>query len=186
MRTSLVASVAALLAIQSALAQSSSEPFESIEMSCSSAPLEAKTELPPKLAEWAVVSCTRFGHVLRAAPGWVWHIPRTREFVRVWSQPSSGDLEPTGHADHFKSLEFSQLSVREAEEANAALAAQLGAEPQTVADAYVLLLRDARGGTQAVHFVRTEANIKLGNFWGWACGFPCVKPQVFMAFKPRS
>jgi hypothetical protein len=175
----------ALLLTQAAPAQSN-EPFESIEMPCSSAPSDARTELPPKLAEWAIVSCTKFGHVVRAAPGWVWHVPRTRDYVRVWSQPEGGSLEPTGHGDHFKFLEFKQLSAPEAEEANAALAAQLGAKPQVVADAYVLLLRDARGRAQAIHFVRTEANVRLGNLWGWACEYPCVKPQVFMAFKPRS
>lgn len=177
--------VLALLVCQPAIAQST-EPFESIEISCSSAPSEAKTALPPKLSEWAVVRCTKFGHVVTAAAGWVWHIPRTKDYIRVWSQPDRGNLESTGHADHFKLLEFKQLSAPEAAEANAALAEQLGAKPQTVADAYVLLLKDARGRAQAIHFVRTEANIRIGNVWGWVCEYPCVKPQVFMAFKPRS
>jgi hypothetical protein len=185
MRVRFLASlVAALSAASSALAQSG-ESLEAIEIPCVEAPSDAKTQLPPILAEWAVVSCTRFGHVVRAAPGWVWHNPRTNEFVRVWSQPSTANLEPTGQADHFTYLEFKQLSPQEADEANAALAEQLGAKPQVVADAYVLLLRDVRGQAQAVHFVRTDANLKLGNLWGWACGYPCVKPQVFMAFKPR-
>jgi hypothetical protein len=177
--------VATVLATFQASAQSR-EPFESLEVSCSSAPTDAKTELPPELAKWATLSCTRFGHVLRAAPGWVWHNPRKNEFFRVWSQPSEGNLEARGHADHFTSIDFKQLTQAEAEEANAALAAQLGAKPQAVADAYVALLRDARGNAHAVHFVRTAANVKLGTFWAWACGYPCTSPQVFMGFRPGS
>lgn len=183
--TSTVLVAAALSTGASAFAQGR-EPLESIEIACSSAPAEAKIELPPKLSEWAVLSCTRFGHVVRAAPGWVWHNPRTNEFVRVWSQPSAANLEATGHADHFTSIEFKELTQSEAEEANAVLAAQLGAKPQAVADGYVALLRDARGKAHAIHFVRTAANIKLGNFWGWACGYPCASPQIFMGFKPGS
>lgn len=168
----------------SATAQSARDSFESIETSCADAPREAKTVLPKQLADWATLSCSRFGHVIRAAPGWVWHAPQTNEFVRVWAQPSQGNLEPTGHADHFTKLEFQQLTPREAQEAGDVLAKSLGAKPQPVVDAFVLLLSDARGQAQAVHFVRTEANIRIGNLWGWACSYPCQKPIIFMGFKP--
>jgi len=175
-----------LLAVLSGSARAQpQESFDSILISCDTAPAEAKTQLPSKLAEWAVLSCTRYGHVLRAARGFVWHNPKTNSFVRIWSQPSDGDLAESGHGNYFKSLEFRQLSLQEAEEANAALAVELGAKAQAVVDAYTLLLVDARGRTQTVNFVRTESNIRLGNFWGWSCTSPCTKPQVFMGFKPR-
>lgn len=161
------------------------QSFDSITIPCDPAPPDAKTQIPPRLAEWAVLSCTKFGHVVRAAQGWVWHNPRTNSFVRVWSQPSEEDLAESGHENYFKSLEFRQLAQEEAEQANALLAAELGAKAQPVTDAYTLVLVDVRGRTQVVNFVRSEANIKLGSFWGWSCTSPCVKPQVFMGFKPK-
>jgi len=161
------------------------ESFDSIVISCDTAPSDAVTKLPPKLSEWATLSCTRFGHVVRAASGWVWHDPKANTFVRIWSQPSGGDLVESGHKHYFKSMEFRQLGVEEAGAANAALAAALGAKAQPVADAYTLALVDAQGRIQTVNFVRSEPNIRLGTFWGWACGSPCYEPQVFMGFKPR-
>jgi hypothetical protein len=75
--------------------------------------------------------------------------------------------------------------MQEAEAANGAIAAELGAKPAAVADAYSLTAIDAQGRTQVVNFVRSEANVRLGNFWGWSCASPCVKPEIFMGFKPR-
>ncbi len=89
----------------------------------------------------------------------------------------------SGHDQYFKSIEFRQLSSDEAEKANAMLAAALGATPQPLAEAYNLVLLDVQGRTQVVNFVRGEANMRLGNFWGWSCSEPCATPQVFMAIK---
>jgi hypothetical protein len=161
------------------------QSFESISIPCATAPTDARTELPAKLAEWATLGCTRFGHVISAAKGWVWHNPRANSFVRIWSQPSTGELSESGHQNYFKTLDFRQLSPQETEAANAALAAELGAKPQQVADAYNLVVVDAQGRTQNINFVRAEANIRLGTFWGWSCSSPCEKPEVFMGFKPR-
>jgi len=161
------------------------ESFDSIVISCEAAPSEAVTQLPPKLGQWAVLSCTRFGHVVRAARGWVWHNPRTNTFVRLWSQPSGGNLAESGHANHFRSVELKQLGAEEAAAANGAIAAALGAKPQPVADAHRLTLVDAQGRIQTVDFVRSEANVRLGTFWGIACGSPCTDAQVFAAFKPQ-
>lgn len=160
------------------------ESFDSIVISCDEAPAEAKTQLPAKLAEWAMLSCTRYGHVLRAASGWIWHNPKTNSFVRIWSQPSAGNLAESGHKNYFNSLDFRQLSPEEADAANAVLAKALGAQPQSVADAFALTLIDAQGRSQTINFVRAAANIRLGNFWGWVCSSPCVRPEVFMGFKP--
>ncbi len=182
---SIVIAIGMLLALAGQAVAQPRQSFESIVVPCEMAPPEAKTQLPAKLAEWAVLSCTRFGHVVSAAQGWVWHNPRTNSFVRVWSQPSDGDLSESGHENYFKSLEFRQLAPREAEQANAMLAAELGASAQPVADAYALVLVDVRGRTQVVNFVRSEANVRLGNFWGWSCTSPCAKAQVFMGIKPR-
>jgi hypothetical protein len=91
----------------------------------------------------------------------------------------------SGHDQYFKSIEFRQLSSDEAEQANAMLATSLGAKPQPVAEAYRLVLVDVQGRTQVVNFVRGEANMRLGNFWGWSCSEPCATPQVFMGIKPR-
>jgi hypothetical protein len=161
------------------------ESFDSIITSCEGAPLGAVTLLPPKLSEWATLSCTRFGHVVRAAKGWVWHNPRANAFVRVWAQPSGGNLSESGHAHHFKSIDFDQLTPEEAVAANEALAAALGAKAQPVAQAYRLTLVDAQGRVQTVNFVRTEANVRLGNFWGMVCEMPCKTPEVFMGIKPQ-
>jgi hypothetical protein len=160
------------------------DSFDSISIPCSSAPTDARTELPAQLTQWATLSCTRFGHVVSAARGWVWHNPRTNRFVRIWSQPGDGNLQESGHENYFKTLEFRQLSPQEAESANAAIAAELGAKAQQVADAYTLVVVDARGRTQTTNFVRAEANVRLGTFWGWSCTSPCSKPEVFMGFKP--
>lgn len=153
-------------------------------MSCATAPKEAKVTLPAQLAEWATLSCTRFGHVIRSKSDWVWHSPRNDEFVRIWAQGSDGEMEASGHADHFSKIEFQELSAQEAREANNALASSLGAKPQPVADAFELLVTSAKGQRQIVIFVRTEANLRLGNMWGWACSDPCQEPTVFMGFKP--
>jgi hypothetical protein len=91
-----------------------------------------------------------------------------------------------GQASYFKSLEYRQLSAQEADAANGAIAAELGASPQTVVDAYSLTAIDAQGRTQVVNFVRSEANVRLGTFWGWSCPSPCAKPQIFMGFRPES
>lgn len=183
MRTPLIV-IALVIALTGLARAQSQESFESIVIPCDTAPTEAKTSLQPKLADWAVLSCTRYGHVLRAAKDWIWHNPRTNTFVRIWSQPADGDLEEAGHKHYFKSLEFRQLSPQEAEAANAALAKEIGAKPQAVADAYSLSLVDAQGRSQTVNFVRAEANIRLGTFWGWLCSSPCGKPEIFMGFKP--
>jgi hypothetical protein len=182
---SLLTAIGILTALAGQAAAQPRESFESIAIPCDTAPPEAKTQLPTELAGWAMLTCTRFGHVVSAAKGWVWHNPRTNAFVRVWSQPSEGDLAESAHENYFKSLEFRQLSSEEAEQANATLAAELGAKAQAVTDAYTLVLVDVRGRTQVVNFVRGEANIRLGSFWGWSCTSPCAKPQVFMGFKPR-
>jgi hypothetical protein len=163
----------------------SNQPFESIEIACTTAPPEAKTQLPPKIAEWAVLSCTRFGHVVRAAQGWVWHNPKTNSFVRVWAQPTEGNLKESGNDHYFKSIEFRQLPQTEAEHANALLATALGAKPQPVAEAYSLVLQDEQDRTRIINFVRGEANVRLGNYWGWTCTEPCVNPQIFFGIKPR-
>lgn len=160
------------------------ESFDSISIPCSSAPTDARTEIPAQLEQWATFSCTKFGHVVSAAKGWVWHNPRTNRFVRIWSQPSDGSLQETGHENYFKTLEFRQLSPQEAESANAALAAELGAKAQQVVDAFTLVAVDARGRSQTTNFIRAEANVRLGTFWGWSCTSPCSKPEVFMGFKP--
>ncbi len=183
MRT-LVIAIATFGSLAGAASAQPRESFESISIPCSSAPAEARTELPGQLAQWATFSCTRFGHVVSAAKGWVWHNPRTNRFVRIWSQPSDGNLQESGHENYFKTLEFRQLSPQEAETANAALAAELGAKAQMVADAYTLVVVDARGRTQTTNFIRAEANVRLGTFWGWSCTSPCSKPEVFMGFKP--
>lgn len=174
-----------LVALTTSASAQTRESFESITIPCNSAPADARTELPAKLAEWATFSCTRFGHVIRAAKGWVWHNPRTNRFVRIWAQPGDGDLAESGHENYFKTLEFRQLAPQEADVANAALAAELGAEAQQVADAYTLIVVDALGRTQNINFVRAEANIRLGTFWGWLCTSPCAKPEIFMGFKPK-
>lgn len=182
---SIVVALSVLFVLAGQAKAQTSQPFESIEVSCSTAPPEARTQLPPKLAEWAALSCTRFGHVVRAAQGWVWHNPRTNSFVRIWAQPGDGALLESLHDQYFKSIEFRQLSSDEAEQANAMLAAVLGAKPQPVAEAYKLVLVDVQGRTQVVNFVRGEANMRLGNFWGWSCAEPCATPQIFMGIKPR-
>jgi hypothetical protein len=184
MRALLIA-IGTFAALAGAASAQPRESFESISIPCNSAPADARTELPAKLAEWAALSCTRFGHVVSAAKGWVWHNPRTNRFVRIWSQPSDGDLAESGHGNYFKTLEFRQLSPQEADAANAALATELGAKAQQVADAYTLLVVDARGRTQNINFVRAEANIRLGTFWGWSCSSPCSKPEIFMGFQPK-
>lgn len=162
----------------------SSAPFESIEIACTDAPALAKTEVPSDLQKWAKLSCTRYGQVIRAASGWIWHSPRTNEFIRVWAQPAEHNLAEVGQSSYFTAVEFRKLSQSEAEEANKALALSLGAKPQAVADAYVLTAKDNTGRVQTVHFVRSEANVRIGNFWAWACTEPCTAPAVFMAFKP--
>lgn len=182
---SIVAPLSLLVALAGQVEAQPNQSFESIEVPCSTAPPEAKTQLPPKLAEWATLSCTRFGHVVRASQGWVWHNPRTNSFVRVWAQPEDGALRESGHDNYFKSVEFRQLAPDEAEQANARLAAELGAKPQPVAEAYTLVLIDVQERTQVVNFVRGEANVRLGNFWGWSCTASCEKPQVFMGIRPR-
>ena len=159
-------------------------PFESIEITCSGAPTAAKTELPRDLEKWARLSCTKYGHVIRAASGWVWHAPRSNQFVRLWSQRAEPEFAEVGHSSYFTSIEFHKLSQPEAEEANKALATSLGAKPQLVSDAYVLAVTDNQGRVQTVNFVRSEANVRLGSFWGWSCSVPCTAPVVFMGFKP--
>ncbi len=183
MRSLLITICMSGLIAEAASAQSR-ESFESISIPCSSAPSDALTELPAQLAQWATLTCTRFGHVVTAAKGWVWHNPRTNRFVRLWAQPSDSDLQELSHKSYFKSIEFRQLSAQEAEAANTALAAALGAKPQQVADAFTLVLVDALGRTQTTNFVRAEANIRLGTFWGWSCTSPCAKPEIFMGLKP--
>lgn len=162
----------------------SSEPFESIEIPCSNAPDSAMAELPSDLQKWAQLSCTRYGQVIRAASGWIWHSPKTNEFVRLWAQPTERDLTEVGQSNYFTAIEFRKLSPAESEDANKALASSLGAKPQAVADAYVLTAKDNTGRVQTVHFVRSEANVRIGNLWAWACTEPCAAPTVFMAFKP--
>lgn len=162
----------------------SSRPFESIEISCSGAPATAKTELPSDLQKWATLSCTKYGQVIRAASGWVWHSPLTNQFVRVWAQSAERDFAEVGQSNYFASIEFRKLPQPEAEEANQTLAASLGAKPQPVADAYVMAATDNTGRVQTVHFVRSEANVRIGSLWGWSCLVPCAAPTVFMAFKP--
>jgi hypothetical protein len=184
MRTLLLA-IGTLAALTGSAFAQPRESFESISIPCSTAPPDAQTELPAKLTEWATLNCTRFGHAISSAKGWVWHNPRTNRFVRIWSQPSAGELSESGHQNYFKTLEFRQLSLQEAEVANAALATELGAKPQQVADAYTLVVVDAQGRTQSINFIRAEANIRLGTFWGWSCTSPCEKPEIFMGFKPR-
>jgi hypothetical protein len=175
----------ALLAGLTGLAHSQ-ESFDSILIPCEKAPIEAvKGDLPRQLSQWATLSCTRYGQVLRAAKGWVWHNPKANSFVRIWSQPSEQELEESAQNNYFKALTFRQLSQEEAEAANALLASELGAKPQKVADAYTLEVADARGGKQVVNFIRAEANVRLGTFWGWACASPCTKPEVFMGFSPK-
>ncbi len=180
----LVIAIATFGSLAGAASAQPRESFEAIGMPCTSAPAEARTELPAQLAQWATFSCTRFGHVISAAKGWVWHNPRTNRFVRIWSQPSDGSLQESGHENYFKTLEFRQLSPQEAESANAALVAELGAKAQQVTDAYTLIVIDARGRSQTTNFIRAEANLRLGTFWGWSCTSPCSKAEVFMGFKP--
>lgn len=178
--------VTLLLIIGSACAapSDSTAPFESIEIACSGAPATAKTELPVELEKWAKLSCTKYGHVIRAASGWVWHAPRSNQFVRLWSQRAEPEFAEVGHSSHFTSIEFRKLSQSEAEEANQTLAASLGAKPQAVADAYLLTATDSANRVQTIHFVRSEANVRIGNLWGWSCSLPCSAPTIFMAFKP--
>jgi hypothetical protein len=180
----LLSTIGTLASLVGAASAQNRESFESISIPCSSAPTDSRTELPAQLALWAMFSCTRFGHVISAAKGWVWHNPRTNRFVRIWSQPSDGNLQESGHENYFKTLEFRQLSPQEAESANAALAVELGAKAQQVADAYTLVVIDASGRTQTTNFVRAEANVRHGTFWGWSCASPCSKPEVFMGFRP--
>ena len=159
-------------------------PFESIEITCSGALTAAKTELPSELEKWARLSCTKYGHVIRAASGWVWHAPQSNQFVRLWSQGAEPEFAEIGHSSYFTSIEFRKLSQPEAEEANQALAMSLGVKPQLVTDAYVLAVTDNQGRGQTVNFVRSEANVRLGSFWGWSCSVPCTAPVVFMGFRP--
>jgi len=183
MRTLIIA--IALFTGLTGLAQSQ-ESFDSIVIPCQSAPDEAiKGDLAPQLAQWATLSCTRFGQVLQAAKGWLWHNPKTNTFVRIWSQPSDEELEESAQNNYFKSLSFRQLSQLEAESANALLAKEMGANPQKVADAFSLEVTDAQGRKQVVNFIRAEANVRLGTFWGWSCTSPCVKPEIFMGFNPK-
>jgi hypothetical protein len=91
----------------------------------------------------------------------------------------------SGHDQYFRLIEFHQLAADEAELANSKLAAALGAKPQPVAEAYRLALVDVQGRTQIVNFIRGEANMRLGNYWGWSCSEPCASPQIFMAIKAR-
>lgn len=164
----------------------SQESFDSILVSCDKAPPESvKSDLPSQLSHWATLSCTRYGQVLRAAEGWVWHNPKGNSFVRVWAQPSDQELKESVKNNYFKSLSFQQLSPEEAESANLLIAGELGAKPQKVTDAYTLEVIDAQGRKQMVNFVRSEANIRLGTFWGWACTSPCIKPEVFMGFRTK-
>jgi len=162
----------------------SSAPFESIEITCSDAPISAKTELPSDLQKWAKLSCTKYGQVIRAASGWIWHAPRTNEFVRLWAQSTERDFAEVGQLSYFTTIEFHKLSQPEAEEANQVLTSSLGTKPQSVADAYLLTVKDNAGRVQTVHFVRSEANVRIGNLWAWTCTEPCTSPTIFMAFKP--
>lgn len=184
MKRALAVALTIIAGYAGAASAESSAPFESIEIPCSNAPEAAKTELPSDLQKWAKLSCTRYGQVIRAASGWIWHSPRTNEFVRLWAQPAEGDLSEVGQSSYFTTIEFRKLSQPEAEEANNSLASSLGAKTQPVADAYALTTKDNTGRVQTVHFVRSEANARLGNLWAWACTEPCTKPTIFMAFKP--
>ncbi len=167
-----------------AVAAEQGAPFESIEINCSGAPSAAKTDFPSDAEKWAKLSCTKYGQVIRAASGWVWHAPRTNQFVRLWAQPTGPELTEASYSNYFTAIEFRKLSQSEAEEANQTIATSLGAKPQSVSDAYVLTATDNQGRVQTVNFVRTEANIRIGNMWGWSCSVPCTAPTVFMAFKP--
>jgi hypothetical protein len=163
----------------------SQQSIEAITIPCSGAPSAAVVKVPQLISKWAAVRCTEYGHIVMAAPGWIWHAPRENQFVRLWAQGDGQDLKRVGHSAHFVQIDARRLSSAAAEEANTLLSASIGAPPQPLSKALELRVKANGGVNRTVVFVISEANAQIGNLWAYACGQTCGERTVFMIFRPQ-
>lgn len=174
--------VVILVALSSAA--SAQQTFESILIGCEDAPDHSVTELSAPISDWGRVSCTKYGHVIMSAEGWVWHSPIADQIVRFWAQSSAGVFSEVGHRAYFKSIELEELTGEAAESANETLAATLGASAQPISHAYHLTAVNSSNESESVFFVQPTSSKELGNLWGYTCNAECTNPLVFMVFRP--
>ena len=177
-------SIFAVMLVAVSSAASAQQTFESIVIGCKDAPDKSVTQLAAPMSNWGRVNCTKFGHVIMAAEGWVWHSPMADQAVRLWAQSSAEEFSEVGHSAYFKSIQFEELAGDAAKSANETLAAALGASAQPISHAYRLTAVNSSNETESVFLVEPRSNQALGNLWGYSCNGDCTNPLVFMVFRP--
>jgi len=105
-------------------------PPANLLLDCNNAPSGAVTVLPPKLARWATIYCTKIGHIFAYRDGYFATFPGSGVRAVINAAEVSGRRGEVGHEAYFTHVEYRELSPAE----RARLTAESGAEEQRLGD----------------------------------------------------
>lgn len=152
-------------------------------MDCRQAPAGAVIEVPRPAAAFARVFCTRYGHVLGPADGWVWTFPGSYAPVFLPAQMVRSDPLPVGHERHFTALRAEPLAPAELEARYRPLGEEVfaGARPKQLSG-YRLEADSNGGGGHALYAFDTGA----GEYWAYGCSPRCKPQRPFLIMRQPS
>lgn len=136
-----------------------------LNMPCTSAPMSSIKEVPAALRRFAKVVCSKFGHFIVPANGWVWKQPAAPAFFRVAAQGDKAAFDAVGHKAHFTNISAKKLASHEAKKARA-----LFEKPNDQADyrsafnidnVLALGLKTASGETSTLYFFTPKEHFFL-------------------------
>ncbi|MEW5889575.1 MAG: hypothetical protein AB1768_11125 [Pseudomonadota bacterium] len=139
---------------------------------CQGAPREAVLAVPAPADKLVRVACTKWGHMLAPAAGWLWTKPGGISpvfFPAQMVQSSPGD---SGHRDHFREIRVRELPPKEALEKWQPIGALFAAK--SPADLRALEIVAVNQDKQAHILYLFNKN------WGYACSPECTVNTAFL------
>lgn len=144
---------------------------------CAGTPESAVMELPAPLSEWAVIVCTRYGHIISNRDGWIWTGPTGYDPVFIPSQMVRAAPEPIGNASHFTEITMTDTTgSSEAREAWKILNASFD-QADVPKQAYRLDVAGSLGKSLMLYFFELPDQ----EIWAiWCSGGNCDAKTKFM------
>src|SRR5687768_10284420 len=85
-----------------------------IALRCADAPADAVTQAPEEIASFLRIGCTKLGHFIYPAKGWIWKQPDAPVFFRINAQGERRSFRELRHQAYFTAVEARKLTPGEA------------------------------------------------------------------------
>lgn len=145
---------------------------------CSGSPESAVMDFPAPLSDWAVIVCTKYGHIISNREGWIWTRPAAYDPVFIPSQMVRAAPKPIGNASYFTEITFTDTTgSSEAKESWKILNAGFD-ESDVPQRAYRLDVTGSLGKSLMLYFF--ELPDQSGIWAIWCSGGDCDAKTKFM------